>query len=69
MKNIPPHWTDVEFEEADRKVEDVEVVVMCLKSGLRDLIQAFGQYADELGLKAEELKAAQEIAGGVEDKI
>ena len=69
MKNLPPHWTDVEFTEANRKVKDVEAVVTCLKSGLRDLIQAFGQYADELGLKAEEIKAAKEIAGEPESKI
>ena len=62
VKNLPPHWTDVDFKDSDRHVQDVEAVLLCLKGGLRNMVQSFEQYASELGLGAAELKMAKEVA-------
>ena len=65
-QNMPVHWTDTEFEEADgkgRRVEEVELVKDHLKSGLSQLVLAFGDYAIDLGLNRSELRAAREAAG------
>ncbi len=65
-QNMPAHWTDTEFEEADgkgREVEEVELVKAHLKDGLSQLILAFGDYAEDMGLSKSELRAAWEAAG------
>ncbi|KAG8527968.1 uncharacterized protein KY384_006884 [Bacidia gigantensis] len=62
-KNLPPHWTDVEFKEDDRHVRDVETVVECLKIGLRDMVNAFGKYTKELGLQHDEMEVVRKVAG------
>ena len=67
VRSLPPHWTDVDFRNGDREVRDVEAVVVCMKSGLRDIIEAFGQYASELGLAAAELRIAKGVAGLTEE--
>lgn len=63
VRGLQPHWTDVEFSESDRKVEEVELVVETLKSGLRDIVGAFDAYAAELGIAAEEMRTAKAVAG------
>ena len=63
VKSLPVHWTDVEFEEKDRKVEEVEMIIQALKEGLKDVVEAFGMYASELGLGREELATARMVAG------
>ena len=63
VKDLPPHWTDVEFKDDDRKVKNVEMVVQCLKTGLGEIIQAFGQYAGDLGMEPTEISRARRIAG------
>lgn len=55
------HWTDVEFR--DRKVEEVDILLACLKEGLRALVESFGSYADVLGINQKELKDATALAG------
>lgn len=65
-QNMPVHWTDTEFEEADgkgRKVEEVELVKDHLRSGLSQLVQAFGNYAMDMGLSRSELRSARQAAG------
>lgn len=64
VRNLPAHWTDVGFREGtDRSAgEDVEQVVQCLQTGLRDLLAAFGQYAGELGLGEGEMRIARQVA-------
>lgn len=66
-KNLPPHWTDVDFEEAEREVDDVNAVIACLKNGLRTLVQEFGPYAGELGIGETEVRNAKKVAGGFDD--
>ncbi len=64
-QNLPVHWTDVDFQEREggRKIEEVDLVVERLRSGLRELLEAFGGYADNLGLGVKEMRAAREAAG------
>lgn len=63
VTSLPAHWTDVDFSEADRKVEEVDLIVSTLKTGLRDMIDAFGMYATELGLGEGEIRTAGQVAG------
>ena len=63
VSTLPVHWTDVEFRESDRKVEEVALIVTALRNGLKGMVEAFGKYATELGLGREELAAARKIAG------
>lgn len=62
LQQTPPHWTDVQFEERDRKVEEVEIVLGVLKGGLRDMVRTFGVYAGELRIGERELREARIIA-------
>ena len=62
VSNLPPHWTDVEFNDGSRKVDDVAAVVTCLKNGLGDMLKAFGKYAAELGLRPDEMSIAKKAA-------
>ena len=60
---LPVHWTDVEFAESDRKVDEVVVIVTHLRTGLKGIVEAFGKYATDLGIGKEELAAVRKIAG------
>lgn len=62
VANLPPHWTDVGFSDRQRWVSDVADVVSCLKDGLRDLLDAFGKYAGELGLAEREMRVARKAS-------
>lgn len=57
---LAPHWTDVEFNDEQRRVEGVEEVLRVLREGLKGLVNEFGEYADELGLGMGEMRAAKE---------
>ena len=61
--SLPAHWTDVEFSEADRQVEEIDLIFETLKTGLRSMVGAFGKYATELDLGREELRTARQVAG------
>ena len=63
VSSLPAHWTDVEFSESDRKVEEVDLIVGSLKAGLKDMIGAFGKYATELGMGEGEIGTARRVAG------
>lgn len=65
IEGMPVHWTDVEFKEEDRRVEDVEIVLECMKQGLGEMVEAFGKYAKELGLGREETQVAKRLGGAV----
>ncbi|KAK4989756.1 hypothetical protein LTR66_006977 [Elasticomyces elasticus] len=71
MQTLPPHWTDVEFDEKGgegRKVKEVEEVVEGLRAGLEGVLTAFGEYADGLGLSAAEIRVAKELVGAGKEK-
>ena len=63
VKNLPVHWTDVEFSDSDREVEEVDLVITSMKAGLRQMVDAFGKYAAELGLAEKEIRIARTVAG------
>ena len=63
VRDLPVHWTDVEFSDSDRRVEEVDLVVGSMKSGLRELVDAFGKDATELGLTKKDIKVAKSVAG------
>lgn len=51
----------MDFSEADRKVEEVDLIVSTLKTGLKDMIDAFGMYATELGLGEGEIRLRDKL--------
>ena len=60
------HWTDVEFSERGgegRRVLEIEILVGRLKSGLKELINAFEGFAKDLGLTRTEIRIARQVAG------
>ena len=63
VARFPVHWTDVEFQESDRRVEEIALIVDSLRGALKDIVSSFGQYAAELGLGKEEIETARKIAG------
>ncbi|KAL9073239.1 MAG: hypothetical protein Q9161_003071 [Pseudevernia consocians] len=68
VRDLPVHWTDVEYSDSDRRVEEVDLVVGSMKAGLKELVDAFGKYATELGLTDRDIKAARRVAGVEGDK-
>ncbi|KAL1960236.1 hypothetical protein VTO42DRAFT_8779 [Malbranchea cinnamomea] len=72
---LPVHWTDVDFpsDNADpeirrvaRKVEQVEIILGTMKTGLTELLTAFRPYLTEVGVTGKDLRLAREAAGIVE---
>ena len=63
VERLPAHWTDVDFSDSDRRGQEVDLVVGSLKAGLKEMVDAFGQYATELGLTEREMKIAKRVAG------
>lgn len=53
------HWTDV---NAVRESPEVDAVLAALKSGLGDLVEAFGDYSEDLRLSQSEMRMAREAA-------
>lgn len=61
IDSMEPHWTDVYFNGV-KKVTEIEKLQQWLSLGLRRMIDAFGGYAGELGLSADEIKNAKALA-------
>lgn len=59
-------WTDVKFH--GRTVDEVDVVLACLREGLRTLVEGFGGYTRELGISEVEIKDAKALAGLVDQE-
>lgn len=55
------HWTDVEKK---RECPEVEEVMVALKTGLTELITAFGDYSHDLKISPSELRLAKLAAQG-----
>lgn len=61
LSSLPPHWTDVEFQDGERaKVKEVESVLEGLRAGLEGLVNEFGEFADDLRLSEQEMRMAKE---------
>lgn len=57
--NLVFHWTDVEKK---RESPEVDLVLAALKSGLNELVVAFGDYSASLGLSQSEMRMARQAA-------
>ncbi|KAG9643592.1 hypothetical protein KCU64_g11696, partial [Aureobasidium melanogenum] len=62
VRNLPPHWTDVDFD-GNRNVPEVEHLLKVLRDGLHEIVVTFGEYAGNLGLSKSEMMIARELAG------
>jgi len=58
-KSIGVHWTDVEGKQQS---PEVDTILTALKGGLNQLIEAFGNYSEDLRLSQSEMRAAREAA-------
>lgn len=70
LQRLDVHWTDVESKPEDRAVNDIQSILGSLQDGLRDIVNEFGEYADDLGLSGTEMRAAKEVVGkGATDEM
>ncbi|TAQ83599.1 hypothetical protein B7494_g8076 [Chlorociboria aeruginascens] len=64
-ENLPTHWTDV-YEE--RRSPEADIIQAALKGGLNQLIDAFGDYSEDLRLSRTEMRMAREAAESLPDQ-
>ena len=57
--SLPFHWTDVEKK---RESPEIDTILAALKAGLTELIEAFGNYSEDLRLSQSEMRLAREAA-------
>lgn len=53
------HWTDVEKKQQS---PDADIILTALRGGLNQLIEAFGNYSEDLRLSQSEMRMAREAA-------
>jgi nucleoporin NDC1 len=58
---------DLSAQQQARQVEDVEIVLRSLRTGLAELLAAFRLYLGEVGLVGKDLRLAKEAAGSLDD--
>ena len=58
-ENLGFHWTDVERK---KDCPEVDIVLNALKTGLNELVNAFGDYSEDLRLSQSEMRAARVAA-------
>ncbi|KAK0915498.1 hypothetical protein LTR02_001174 [Friedmanniomyces endolithicus] len=73
IAGLPAHWTDVCFDDGQRGVsrnangngelDEVRVVLEVLREGLEELMLAFGEYVEGLGLSKAEIRTVRETIG------
>ncbi|KAI1172996.1 nucleoporin protein Ndc1-Nup [Nemania sp. FL0916] len=56
---LPMHWTDIEQR---RECAEVTEVLTALKDGLHDVVEAFGEFRNDLRLSRAEIRLAREAA-------
>lgn len=66
VQDMEPHWTDVEGV-GDKRVEEVEAVLLALREGLRMLVQGFESFKEPLKISDQEISAARTLAGMDDD--
>lgn len=62
IQGIGPHWTDVEGV-GDKRVEEVEAVLLALREGLRVLVEGFEPFKVPLKISDKEIITARSMAG------
>lgn len=65
-KSIGVHWTDVEKKQES---PEAETILAALRGGLQELIDAFGDYADDLRLSQRDMREAREAATPVPKEV
>ena len=64
LASTPPHWTDVEFQDVQRRsAVEVEAVVEALRGGIEDILRAFGEYFGSMGVSAQEVSRWRNLVG------
>jgi nucleoporin NDC1 len=65
LQALPLHWTDVESKGTGngKQSKECDMVIAHLKVGLKKLLEAFGTYAMNLGLRNGEMRELRLIAG------
>lgn len=63
VQGMEPHWTDVEGSGGEKRVEEVEAVLLALREGLRMLVDGFGSFGAALGMTGKEIAAARRLVG------
>lgn len=58
-KSIGIHWTDIEKKQES---PETDTILVALKSGLNELVEAFGDYSEDLRLSQSEMRMAREAA-------
>lgn len=61
VEGMQPHWTDV---EGARGSEDVDLVCIKLREGLRRMVDAFEPYAGDFRIEEGIIRTARMVAGG-----
>lgn len=61
VASVPIHWTDTEFKSRD--VVEVDMVLTFLKTGLKEMLYGFSEYAKDLGISEQEIQQARKISG------
>lgn len=70
VAGLEPHWTDIGFSEGSgRRVPEVEETAEVLRAGLEEVLRAFGEYSDGLGLSVGEMREAKEVVGRGRQKV
>ncbi|KAL8826641.1 MAG: hypothetical protein Q9191_003673 [Dirinaria sp. TL-2023a] len=76
VDRLEEHWTDVDDvggggggggREGGKEVKDVEIVKQRLRAGLGSLVDAFGPYAEDFGIRRAVLERARQLVGEVEN--
>lgn len=62
LQTLPPHWTDIEFDNK-RQSREVNELLVAMRTGLEQILLTFGEYADQLGLTRTEVRVAKQLAG------
>ncbi|KAM0711560.1 hypothetical protein Q7P35_000926 [Cladosporium inversicolor] len=61
---LEPSWTDVDYDaRRSRQVQEISEVVQELRNGLEQMLLAFGEYANSLGLTRREVRDAKDAVG------
>ena len=66
MNESPIHWTDVQFRADDpqaRRVGEMDLLIEHLQSDLKRIIEAYEQFARDMNVSAEEMRASQMATG------
>ncbi|KAI9867201.1 MAG: hypothetical protein M1813_009479 [Trichoglossum hirsutum] len=67
-QNVPVDWTDVELidNKGVKEMREADLALEVLRGALRDVLKAFGEYADNMGMSIADLRMAREATAEVD---